>query len=267
MPRPIVAPLIAVLILIGGCASPISSPSAVAPSPSPTLPAASTQPSPAAATPVPSSRPGPSGSIDPANFTTTIDNPWFPLTPGTTLTYKGTKDGEPAVDVVRVTTDTKVVGGVKCVVIQDRLTLSGRLAETTLDYYTQDLAGNVWYFGEDTQELNEMGAVVSREGTWHAGVDGAIPGIFMNSDPMVGDTFTQELYKGHAEDHFQVLDLSAPIKVPYGSFSDALLTKEWTPLEPDVLDNKYYVRGLGEVKEVSVKGPLERLELVKVVRP
>jgi hypothetical protein len=209
----------------------------------------------------------PSGAIDPARFSTTIDNPWFPLTPGTTFTYKGTKDGEPAVDTFKVTAQTKVVDGVTCVVIDDRLTLSGVLHEKTLDYYSQDVAVNVWYFGEDTAELDAKGKIVSTEGTWHGGVDGAVPGIFINGNPKVGDTYLQEFYKGHAEDHFQVLDLAASITVPYGSFKGALLTKEWTPLEPAVVDHKYYVRGVGEVKEVSVKGPLERLELVNVVRP
>jgi len=209
----------------------------------------------------------PSGSLEPTRFSTTIDNPWFPLTPGTTLTYKGVKDGEPVVDVFKVTAETIVVDGVTCLVVDDRLTSRGVLSERTRDYYSQDVDGNVWYFGEDTAELDAKGKVVSTEGTWHGGVDGAVPGIFINGNPAVGDTFLQEFYKGHAEDHFQVLDLAASITVPFGSFKGALLTKEWTPLEPSVLDHKYFVRGLGEVKEVAVKGPLERLELVKVVRP
>jgi hypothetical protein len=258
--------LLPIAFLVAGCAStPTTSPAtSVAPeSPSPTATAV--------ASASPSSSAAPSASVpvwmDPANFTTTIDNPWLPLIPGTVMTYHGTKDGEPAVETFTVTSKTKVINGVTCVVIDDRLKLSGVLEEKTFDYYVQDLGGNVWYFGEDTQELNEQGKVVSTEGTWHAGVDGAIPGIFMPAEPKVGDTFQQEYYKGHAEDLFQVLDLSASVKVPFGSFSNALLTKEWTPLEPNVLDNKFYVRGVGEVKEASVKGPVERLELIKVVKP
>jgi hypothetical protein len=220
-----------------------------------------------AASPAPSTAAAPSlgpiASPDPASFTATIDNAWFPLLPGMTLTYRGTKDEEPAVDIVTVTNETIVIQGVTCRVIRDRLYLSGKLEERTADYYTQDLAGNVWYFGEDTEELDAKGNVTSREGTWRAGVNGAMAGVFMEANPVVGHQFQQELYKGHAEDHYQVVSLTAVTKVPYGSFKDALLTKEWTPLEPGVLDNKYYVRGIGEVREVSVKGPLEELALVK----
>jgi len=255
--------LLPIAFLVAACAStPTTSPAA-------SLAVSPTATATAAASVSASVAPSPSVPVwtDPANFTTTIDNPWLPFVPGTVMTYRGTKDGEPGVETFTVTAKTKVISGVTCVVIDDRLTLSGVLEEKTFDYYVQDLAGNVWYFGEDTQELNEKGKVVSTEGTWHAGVDGAVPGIFMPAEPKVGDTFQQEFYKGHAEDNFQILALSAAVKVPFGSFNDALQTKEWTPLEPDVLDNKFYVRGVGEVKEASVKGPVERLELVKVMKP
>ena len=258
--------LLPIAFLVAACAStPTTSPAVSEASASPTAAAVASVAAPASASVVPS--PSVPVWMDPANFTTTIDNPWLPFVPGTVMTYRGTKDGEPGVETFTVTAQTKVISGVTCVVIDDRNTLSGVLEEKTFDYYVQDIAGNVWYFGEDTQELNEKGKVVSTEGTWHAGVDGAVPGIFMPAEPKVGDTFQQEFYKGHAEDNFQVLALSAAVKVPFGSFNDALQTKEWTPLEPDVLDNKFYVRGVGEVKEASVKGPVERLELVKVMKP
>jgi hypothetical protein len=204
------------------------------------------------------------GRFDPTDYVAVIDNPWFPLSPGTTWTYRGTKDGEPAVDVFTATAMTKVVDGITCLVVQDRLKLSGVLAERTLDYYAQDRAGNVWYFGEDTAELDEEGKVTSTEGTWHSGVDGARAGIFMEATPTVGRELEQEHYAGHAEDRFEVIDLRAKVSVPFGVFADALLTKEWTPLEPEILDHKYYVRGVGEVREVSVKGPKEELSLVSV---
>jgi hypothetical protein len=260
--------MLAVLTLVAAaCGTAAPSAPATTSSPAAAAPSLAT-PAPTAAVASASVGPRPSGSFDPARFgRAIIDNPWLPLVPGTTLTYRGIKDGEPAVGVFKVTAETKVVDGVTCVVIDDRTTLSGVLAEKTLDYYAQDVDGNVWYLGEDTAELDAKGKVVSTEGTWHGGVDGAVPGIFMNANPKVGDTFIQEFYKGHAEDHFQVLNVAARIDVPYGSFKGALLTKEWTPLEPAVLDNKYYVQGLGEVKEVSVKGPLERFELVKAVLP
>ena len=187
--------------------------------------------------------------------------------PGHRPHVPGTKDGKAAVDVVTVTAKTAVIGGVTCLVIEDKLTLDGALEEETADYYTQDLAGNVWYFGEDTKELDAKGKVVSREGSWHAGVDGAVPGIFMEANPAVGHEYTQELYQGHAEDHYRVKRLDAAVDVPFGSFTGAQLTEEWTPLEPDVLDNKVYVQGIGEVSEVAVKGPTEELRLVKVEHP
>jgi hypothetical protein len=200
--------------------------------------------------------------IDPANFQAVVDNPWFPLKPGSMYVYMGTKDGEPSRDVYVVTHDTRLIEGVACAVIQDQLFLSGKLEEKTTDYYTQDRQGNVWYFGEATEELDSRGKVTSREGSWLAGQNGAQPGIYIQATPVVGQGFRQEYYAGHAEDQFQVVSLAAPIKVPYGSFSDALLTQEMTVLEPNVIDHKYYVKGLGEVAEVSVSGPVERGLLV-----
>ncbi len=215
-----------------------------------------------------SQQPGtnPSAAIDPANFTGKVTNPYFPLEPGTTFIYRGVRDGQPMRDVLTVTNQTKTIQGVPCVVLHDNLYLSGRLAERTTDWYTQDKQGNVWYFGESTAELDRTGKVTSTEGTWQAGVDGAKPGIYMPAQPKVGQSGTQELYKGHAEDHFQVLSLSENVSVPYASSKRALLTKEWTPLEPGVVDHKTYVRGIGTVKEEAVKGGQERGVLVDVKR-
>src|SRR5207244_360683 len=120
------------------------------------------------------------------------------------------------------------------------------LEERTSDWYAQDEQGNVWYFGEDTAELTPSGKVKNTEGSWEAGKDGAVAGIFMPASPAVGQSGLQEYYKGQAEDHFQVLSLTAPVHTP-GASGNALLTKEWTPLEPNVLDHKYYVRGIGNV--------------------
>jgi hypothetical protein len=200
----------------------------------------------------------------PKPFVEHVDNPWFPLVPGTTYVYRGMKDGEPSREVLRVTHRTKVIQGVRCTVLEDRLFLSGRLEERTTDWYAQDVKGNVWYFGEVTAELDKRGRVKSREGSWQAGVDGAKAGIFMPAEPKVGESFRQEYYEGHAEDHFRVEDLAASVSVPYTSSKEALLTKEWTPLEPRVVDHKYYVRGIGTVKEQSVKGGDELNELVSV---
>jgi hypothetical protein len=199
-------------------------------------------------------------------FVDRVDNPWFPLTPGTTLIYRGVKDGEPTRDVVTVTNRTKLIQGVRCTVVRDLLYLNGKLAERTSDWYAQDAKGNVWYYGEATAELDPKGRVKSTEGSWQSGVHGARAGMFMPAQPRVGQSFRQEYFKGQAEDHFQILSLNASVKVPYTSSKHALLTKEWTPLEPDVLDHKLYVRGIGNVKEQTVKGPNERLVLVAVRR-
>jgi hypothetical protein len=209
----------------------------------------------------------PESGPDPGNFVGRVDNPWFPRAPGTTFVYRGVKDGKSASDVFTVTHATKTIQGVRCTAVRDRLYLAGRLEERTTDWYAQDRHGNVWYFGESTAELDRAGHVTSTEGSWQAGRDGAQAGIYMTARPMVGESRRQEYYKGHAEDHFAVVSLRAQVSVPYLTSNRALLTKEWTPLEPGTLDHKYYVRGIGNVKEVTVKGPLERSELVSVQRP
>ena len=205
-------------------------------------------------------------AIDPGNFSARVDNPWYPLRPGTTYVYRGMRDGQPSVDRLTVTGQVARIAGASCVVVHDALYGSGRLAERTTDWYTQDRQGNVWYFGEATAELDRKGHVTSRAGSWRAGVDGAVPGIYMPAHPRAGQSARQEFYKGQAEDHFRVLSLGAWIAVPFVSSHHALLTEEWTPLEPAVLDHKVYVRGTGTVKEEAVKGPQELAVLVSVSR-
>ena len=202
-----------------------------------------------------------------SGFSARVDNPWFPLRPGTVYVYRGVKDGAPARDVLIVTHAVKTITGAPCIVVKDRLYLHGRLEERTTDWYSQDRRGNVWYFGETTAELDKRGRIKSTEGTWQAGRDGAKPGIYMPAHPTPGRSGRQEYYAGHAEDHFRVLDLHAGVDVPYTSTRNALLTKEWTPLEPGVVDHKLYVRGVGTALEQTVKGGDERLELVSLRRP
>jgi hypothetical protein len=203
--------------------------------------------------------------IKPRNFSPHVTNELFPLTPGTTLVYTGVKDGKKALNLVATTSRTKVIDRVRTRVVEDRLYLDNVLEERTSDYYAQDRCGNVWYFGEDTAELDSHGRVVSTEGSFHAGVDGAQPGVFMQAHPQVGRKFRQEWYQGQAEDVFKVVSRSARVTVPYGSFRHALRTEETTALEPGVLDNKYFVKGIGEVSELSVKGPRETLHLVEII--
>jgi hypothetical protein len=197
-------------------------------------------------------------------FTARVDNPWFPLRPGTVYVYRGVKDGKPSRDVVTVTHRTKTIQGAPCVVVADRLYLSRRLEERTSDWYSQDRRGNVWYFGESTAELDAHGRVTTTEGSWEAGRDGARAGIYMPAHPVPGRFGRQEYYKGQAEDHFEVLSLRALVDVPFTSSRHALLTKEWTPLEPGVVDHKLYVRGIGTVLEQTVRGGDERNALVSV---
>ena len=203
---------------------------------------------------------------DPADFVARVDNPWFPLRPHTTYVYRGVKDGQPSRDVFKVTAKTRTIEGVRCTVVRDRLYLRGRLEERTVDWYAQDGKGNVWYFGEATAELKRDGSVRTTEGSWQTGVDGARAGIFMPDNPQVGQSGQQEFFEGHAEDHFRVLSLHATVRTPAASSRNALLTREWTPLEPGVVDHKLYVRGIGNVLEKTVKGGDELNELVAIRR-
>jgi hypothetical protein len=202
--------------------------------------------------------------IDPAEFTTEIDNPYLPFRPGTRWVYEGTGDeGEAERIVVEVTSETRQVMGVECVVVRDTVTVDGELAEDTFDWYAQDADGNVWYFGEETSEY-EDGEVVSTEGAWEAGVDGAQPGIVMEADPQPGDVYRQEYYEGEAEDMGEVLRLGEQVDVAFGSFDDVLVTRDWTPLEPDVAENKYYAQDIGMILEEKVEGGSGRAELVEL---
>jgi hypothetical protein len=217
-------------------------------------------------------RPRQAPTYDPARFTPRVDNAWYPLKPGITYIYRGAEGSHRARNVVRVTDQVATIAGVQCRVVKDNVFLDGRLEERTIDYYTQDEDGNVWYFGEDTEELDENGNVISREGSWRTGRHGAEAGFYMEANPQVGDTFQQEFYRNHAEDHYEVLSLTREVRVPFGHFGgnslrrNVQVTKEWTPLEPEVRDLKYYVRGIGQVREVTARGrPVESLKLVRIV--
>ncbi|OGS42155.1 MAG: hypothetical protein A3K67_01190 [Euryarchaeota archaeon RBG_16_62_10] len=202
--------------------------------------------------------------IDPADFVLQVDNPYFPLVPGTTFVYEGVSEDGNERNEMTVTNDTKKVMNVTCVVIHDRVWLEGDLIEETFDWYAQDKDGNVWYFGEDSREISN-GAVVSTEGSWEAGVDGAQPGIVMPADPTVGQEYRQEYYKGEAEDMAEVLALNESVTVPYGTFDSCLVTKDWTPLEKGIAENKYYQHGVGLVKELQVEGGTGYMELVDIL--
>lgn len=205
--------------------------------------------------------------IDPANFSATVDNPRFPLRPGRTLVYSGTKDGRAALDIASTQPTTVEVAGVATRPVVDRLYLDGILAERTTDYYAQDRCGNVWYFGEDTAELDRQGHVLSTSGSFRAGVGGGQAGVVMEASPTLGRRFRQEWLRGEAEDTYVAVSLGATVRVPFGHFTGALRTRETTALEPGVVDEKVYASGLGTVMERSLRDASEQLVLVDVVDP
>jgi hypothetical protein len=201
----------------------------------------------------------------PSHFTNgRVDNPWFPLRPGNKLVFRGTEGANHLRDDFFTTYKKKVIEGVTCRAVFDQVFQNGILREVTTDWYAQTKAGTVWYFGERTALLDRNGNVVSREGSFQSGRNGAKAGIFMTAHPMVGQSFKQEDYPGHAEDVFTIRDLNAHISVPVIASHHAMLTQETTPLEPGVLDHKYYIRDIGTVREVTVKGGTESLWLVSV---
>jgi hypothetical protein len=187
--------------------------------------------------------------LDPADFTADITNPWFPLEPGTRWTYR--EDGEVVQVVVTATSVTrKIANGVTARVVRGTVTLDGEINEDTLDWYAQNRDGTVWYLGEDTAEF-EDGKITTREGSFEAGVDGAQAGVIMPAAPAVGMTYRQEYYEGEAEDNGEVLALGQRAGVPAGDYDDLVKTADTTPLEPDVLEHKYYASGVGLVLTVD----------------
>ena len=211
-----------------------------------------------------SSRSATSSASPAARFSASVTNKWFPLQPGSTRTYTGVKDGEPSKDVFVVQRKTQTINGVPCAVVSDQLYLSGELAERTTDYYTQDQAGNVWYFGEDTAELDSAGNVTSTEGSWRAGQDGAQPGIYIDAHPVVGHADRQEFYRGHAEDQAWVVQSRSTVRTPMQRFRHVVRTFEWSRLEPGVVSVKLYARGVGIVSEKDLVGGTETFAVVSV---
>jgi hypothetical protein len=192
--------------------------------------------------------------IDPANFVTTIDNPYFPLTPGTTMIFEGKTETGFERSEARVTSDTKIIMGVKCVAVVDTVTVDGKLEELTTDWYAQDKQGNVWYFGEDSKAYKD-GTVASTKGSWLGGVKGAYPGYIMRASPKVGEIYRQEYFKGEAEDMATLVSLTESATVPQGSYKNVWMTKEWSALEnPAVIEHKYYAKGIGQIMTMGGTG-------------
>ena len=195
---------------------------------------------------------------------TNIDNPYFPLIPGTTFVYEPVPNEDKVVNTITVTGDTKVVYGVNCIIVHDVEWVDGILTEETSDWYAQDDDGNVWYFGEATESLQPDGSW-STEGSWEAGVDGALPGYLMLAEPRPGACYQQEYYEDEAEDRAKVLRLNAKVSVEYGDFNHCLVTKEWSPLERGHVEQKFYALGTGLVLIKELKEKTVRVELIDVI--
>ncbi len=201
--------------------------------------------------------------LDPAEFTTAIDNPYWPMRPGSRWVYRET-DGRGGVQRVEVTVTgrtKRIADGIEARVVRDVVTEGGDSVEVTSDWYAQDADGNVWYLGERTAEY-DGGRVASRAGSWEAGVDGAEPGIAMPADPRIGMRYRQEHYAGQAEDMAEVLSVREQAEVPLGHFTDVVVTREFTALEPRVVEYKLYARAVGQVLALDVSGAAGREELV-----
>jgi hypothetical protein len=219
----------------------------------------SSKPATASATPqIQLQKTGPTGppyhpKIEPASFTTNFTNHYWPLKPGATWTYEGLKDGLPEHVVIVVTKTPRTVFGVRCVTVVDTVTINGSLEEKTTDWYAQDKTGAIWYFGEDSKDYKN-GAVSSTQGTWEAGVDGALPGVVIRGTPRPGPTYRQEFRPGVAEDMARVMTTSAVQTVPAGTFHGVVETYDTDPLNPDKKETKFFAPGIGPVHTIRVGG-------------
>lgn len=204
--------------------------------------------------------------LDPKDFTTRIDNPYWPMDPGTRWTYREIdEEGVELKVVVTVSDQTKkIANGVTARVVRDTVTEDGELIEDTFDWYAQDKEGNIWYLGENTAEF-ENGKLITKGGSFEAGVDGARPGIIMPDDPQDGMKYRQEYYKGEAEDNGEVLSTDEMVQSPVGQFDNALLTKDTNAIEPNVLEYKLYAKGVGPVLTLGVSGgPVGHEDLINL---
>ena len=200
------------------------------------------------------------------DFAATVDNPYLPFLPGTRWVYRGGTPDEPERIVVTVLDQTKLIEGISATVVRDTVRVSGEVVEDTLDWYAQDRRGRVWYLGEDSRTY-ENGQVVSREGSWEAGVDGAKAGIVMFDKPRVGEPYRQEYYAGHAEDQATFLTLDTRAATKAGVFKHLRMTEDTTPLDPAIAELKFYARGIGVVLEFDLAPDSGRSELVAFQPP
>jgi hypothetical protein len=206
--------------------------------------------------------------LRPRDFSANIDNPQWPMTVGSRWVYRvvDTSDGSVQRDVIKVTKRTKLIAdGIRARVVSDIVTDHGEPTEVTKDWYAQDSKGNVWYFGEHTVEYVNGHPVDN--GSWEAGIGGAMPGVALPAKPKVGMSYREEYSKGVAEDQSRVLALDEQAQVPAGHFKPVLMTEDYSPIEPNVSELKFYAKGSGQaVLAVDVSGGTDREELVKYKR-
>ncbi len=192
--------------------------------------------------------------VRPEKFTnsTNITNPWAPFKLGKKYIFEGeTEDGLEKVIEQRLNTTKKILG-ITCIVVNVKEYLDGKLIEETFDWYAQHNDGTVWYFGEQVNNYNPNGTLKDHAGSWEAGVDGALPGIIMLAKPKVGITYREEYYVNHAEDEAEVLETGITVTTSLGTFNNCIKTRNFTRLEPDVQEHKYYAPGYGLIKEVNL---------------
>ncbi len=211
--------------------------------------------------------------VDPRNIGTSVQpNPWFPLVAGNTWVYEGSfmedeedvEEGEEAeliteVITVFVTAKIKLIEGITCLVVNDQVVVDGELIENTDDWYAQDIEGNIWYCGEIAENFERFEddepatpEFVDMEGSWKHGRDTAKAGILLPLEPEVGAVIRQELLYGEAEDAVEVLSLAGDESA--GAFNcggTCLVTRDFSPLEPDAEEHKYYISGIGLILEVE----------------
>lgn len=199
--------------------------------------------------------------VAPSNFQSTVDNPYFPLVPGTRFKYIATAAGETSDREITVTSETKMIMGVKCIEVHERVIAKGEVTEDTYDWYAQDKQGTVWYFGEATEEL-KPGGRMSSAGSWEAGVKGALPGVIMPGESKPGPPYRQEYYANWAEDMGQIIALGETVTVPAGTFTNCLRTKEWSLLESGG-EKRWYAPGVGFVRSEAIGGEIVTLISIK----
>jgi hypothetical protein len=203
-------------------------------------------------------------TVDPAEFVDVIDNRYLPYAIGSRWIYEGESDGESERVEIEVLTETREIMGVTATVVRDTVYVDEEIVEDTFDWFAQDRDGNVWYLGEDTHEF-EDGVAVNAEGAWEAGIDGALPGIVMPAAPSVGDAFRQEYYPGEAEDMGEILEVGVARSIAFGEFDDVVVMEQWTPLEPDVIEEKWFASGVGMIYEEKSAGGSGSAELVEFI--